>query len=134
LEGITQLVEEEAVDPSFYEEKKIELENKIKYSWLIDTGSPVTIQMRFYNPQRGDKGRNFVKDRVLLQGQWGHIVEENDEFFIFEITVNGTLEIKPWIRSFGSSCEVLKPLNLRNEMIDEWKEIKSYYEPIRENI
>jgi predicted DNA-binding transcriptional regulator YafY/biotin operon repressor len=66
LEGITQLVEEEAVGGAFYEEKKIELEKKIKHSWLIDTSGPVTIQMRFYNPDRGDAARNFVKDRVQL--------------------------------------------------------------------
>jgi predicted DNA-binding transcriptional regulator YafY len=130
MEGITQLVDEEAVDPSYYEEKKLELDNKIKHSWLIDTGGPVTIQMRFYHPNGRNTNRNFVKDRVLLQGQWGCIVEENDEFFVFEIVVNGTIEIKPWIRSFGSSCEVLKPLNLRKEMIAEWKEIRGYYEPV----
>lgn len=130
MEGMTQLVQEEPVDPSYYEEKKTELENKIKYSWLIDTGGPVTIQLRFFNPNDRNASPNFVKDRVLLQGQWGQIVEENDDFFVYEIVVNGTSEIKPWIRSFGSSCEVLKPLHLRKEMIAEWKEIRTYYEPI----
>jgi len=134
LEGITQLEEEEAVDPLLYAEKQLELDHKIKHSWLIDTGAPVTIQMKFYNPQRDGKKHNFVKERVLLQGQWGQIVEENEEFFTYEIIVNGILEIKPWIRSFGSSCEVVKPQNLRKEMIAEWKEIQSYYESIRENI
>lgn len=134
LEGITQLEEAEAVEAVFFAEKLLELEHKIKNSWLIDTSAPVTIQLKLFNPQRRETDRNFVKDRVLLQGQWGQILEENDEFFVYEIIVNGTQEIKPWIRSFGSSCEVLKPANLRNEMIAEWKEIQSYYEPVRENI
>ncbi|MNI96611.1 hypothetical protein D3C73_1551020 [compost metagenome] len=69
-----------------------------------------------------------MKERVLLQGQWGEIVSEDDVSFTYEITVNGTTEIKPWLRSFGSSCEVLEPLQLRREMIAEWKEIQSYYE------
>jgi predicted DNA-binding transcriptional regulator YafY len=75
-----------------------------------------------------------VRERVLLQGQWGEITVEEEDSFIYEITVNGTTEIKPWLRSFGSSCEVLEPVRLRREMIAEWKEVQSYYESVRENI
>lgn len=55
---------------------------------------------------------------------------EDEHCFIYEITVNGTTEIKPWLRSFGSSCEVLEPVSLRRQMIDEWKEIQAYYESV----
>lgn len=48
--------------------------------------------------------------------------------------MNGITEIKPWLRSFGSSCEILAPLKLREEMIEEWKEIAAYYEPVREDV
>ncbi len=61
-------------------------------------------------------------------------MSEDESSFVYEITVNGTTEIKPWLRSFGSSCEILEPVQLRREMIAEWKEIRSYYEPVRENI
>ncbi|MNJ01105.1 hypothetical protein D3C73_1606310 [compost metagenome] len=71
-----------------------------------------------------------MKERVLLQGQWGQIVFEDEHSFIYEINVNGITEIKPWLRSFGSSCEILEPLQLRRELIAEWKEIQSYYESI----
>ncbi|MNI20870.1 hypothetical protein D3C73_743680 [compost metagenome] len=68
--------------------------------------------------------------RVMLQGQWGQIVAEDEHTFIYEITVNGTTEIKPWLRSFGSSCEILEPVRFRREMIAEWKEIQGYYESV----
>lgn len=126
MEGITQIEEDLPVDESLFETKTNELEEKIRYSWLVDTGRPVTVRARFYNP--GPTESNFVKERVLLQGQWGEIVSEDDVSFTYEITVNGTTEIKPWLRSFGSSCEVLEPIQLRREMIAEWKEIQSYYE------
>ncbi|MHA6533683.1 helix-turn-helix transcriptional regulator [Paenibacillus sp. BAC0078] len=128
MEGITQIEEDEAVDEVWYEKKKSELAEKIRYSWLIDTGQPVTVRARFYTPEGSE--RNFVKERVMLQGQWGQVVLEDEHSFIYEITVNGTTEIKPWLRSFGSSCEVLEPLRLRREMIAEWKEIASYYESV----
>ncbi|MDQ8738960.1 WYL domain-containing protein [Paenibacillus sp. LHD-38] len=128
LEGLTQISEEDAAAADDYEAKKSELEQRIQYSWLIDTGKLVTVKVRFFHPGPGIS--NFVKERVLLQGQWGSITEETEDSFIYEIEVNGTIEIKPWIRSFGSSCEVLAPLKFREEMIAEWKEIKGYYESL----
>ncbi|WP_151736811.1 helix-turn-helix transcriptional regulator ['Paenibacillus yunnanensis' Narsing Rao et al. 2020] len=128
-EGIIQITEEdEAADEQWYRQKLQELDERLRYSWLIDTGKPVTVRARFYNPEGSDF--NFVKERVLLQGQWGEIIYEDGHSFIYEIVVNGTTEIKPWLRSFGSSCEVLEPARLRREMIEEWKEIKAYYESV----
>lgn len=129
MEGITQMEEDdESVDEVWYEEKLNELAEKLRTSWLIDTGRPLTVRARFYNPEGSEP--NFVKERVMLQGQWGQIVFEDEHSFIYEITVNGTTEIKPWLRSFGSSCEVLEPAQFRREMIAEWKEIHSYYESV----
>ncbi|UUZ81457.1 WYL domain-containing protein [Paenibacillus sp. P26] len=128
MEGITQLEEDEAVSEEQFLARRRELEDKTATSWLVDTGVPVTVRARFYNPD--EPGRNFVKERVLAQGQWGRIVEEDTESFVYEITVNGTTEIKPWPRSFGSSCEVLEPVRFRREMIAEWKEIHAYYESV----
>lgn len=128
MEGMTQIEEDEHVSEALFLEKTSELEKKIRYSWLIDTGRPVTVRARFYSPASPEP--NFVKERVLLQGQWGQIVSEDEHSFIYEITVNGTFEIKPWLRSFGSSCEVLEPVRFRQEMIDEWKEIQAYYESV----
>ncbi|MGZ9587275.1 helix-turn-helix transcriptional regulator [Paenibacillus marinisediminis] len=132
MEGITQLEQTETVSEEAWTERKQALEKKLQQSWLIDTGEPVTIRARFYNPNVSN--HNFVKERVLQQGQWGRIIEENEEYFVYEITVNGMTEIKPWLRSFGSSCEVLEPQRLRQQLIEEWKEIQAYYESIREDI
>jgi predicted DNA-binding transcriptional regulator YafY len=128
MDGITQLEFGEVVPEDFHAEKRRELDRQIEKSWLVDTGRPVTVRVRFFNPE--EKQPNFVKERVLLQGQWGTIVEEDDSSFLFEIIVNGVTEIKPWLRSFGSSCEVLEPPYLRKEMIAEWKELRSYYESL----
>ncbi|ANY72756.1 WYL domain-containing protein [Paenibacillus ihbetae] len=128
MEGMTQIEEDAAVDEAWFEAKMQELEERIRHSWLIDTGRPVEVRARFFHP--GVSGPSFVKERVLLQGQWGEIIEEDEVSFIYEITVNGTTEIKPWLRSFGSACEILEPLTLRQEMIDEWKEIQAAYESV----
>lgn len=132
MEGITQLEELHPVEEEHMQALKKEWAEISRYSWLVDTGDPVTVRARFFHPQDGE--RNFILDRVRLQGQWGTITPETDHTFLYEIRVNGITEIKPWLRSFGSSCEILAPLRLREEMIEEWKEIAAYYEPVREDV
>lgn len=132
LEGITQIKEEDVVSVDVFMHQQKQLAENIRYSWLIDTGRPLKVKVRFFNPDSYQP--NFVKERVSLQGQWGVITEESEDSFIYEIMVNGITEIKPWLRSFGSSCEVLEPAFLRRDMIKEWKEILSYYESVRENL
>ncbi|WP_128100581.1 YafY family protein [Paenibacillus sp. DCT19] len=132
MEGITQIEEQDAANESYMNQLKKQWANLSRYSWLVDTGNTVTVQARFFHPTDGQ--RNFILDRVKLQGQWGTITPESNDTFLYEIRVNGTTEIKPWLRSFGSSCEVLAPRRLRQEMIKEWKEIAQYYEPVREDV
>ncbi|MEK8127844.1 WYL domain-containing protein [Paenibacillus filicis] len=132
MEGLTRVQEEEEVPEEVWQSRFAHWEDKSRFSWLVDTGNPVTVRARFFNPEGART--NFVRERVLLQGQWGQITEEEEHSFIYEITVNGITEIKPWLRSFGSSCEVLEPSGLRREIIAEWKEIWGYYEPVRENL
>lgn len=128
MEGITQIEEDEAVVEEWFEETTRELLESIQHSWLIDTSPPVTVRARFYKSEGSEPV--FIKERVILQGQWGQIAAEDEQSFVYEIIVNGTTEIRPWLRSFSSSCEVLEPLRLRREMIAEWKEIQSYYESV----
>ncbi|MDQ6419993.1 WYL domain-containing protein [Paenibacillus sp. LHD-117] len=128
LEGVTELKLGEAAEEAEFAEKLKQLESRIRHSWLIDTGRKTLVRLRFYKP--GPSIPDFVRERVIQQGQWGEITDEREDSFIYEIEVNGTIEIKPWIRSFGSSCEVLEPARLREELIDEWKELARYYESL----
>lgn len=128
VEGITQLTTGEALPAAQFDAMQAHADDRIRNSWLIDTGELVTVKLRFFSP--GDKGYNFIRERVLSQGQWGKITEETEEGFLYEISVNSTQEIKPWIRSFGSSCEVLEPGYLRKEFRKEWEELRGYYESV----
>ncbi|MCR2804116.1 helix-turn-helix transcriptional regulator [Paenibacillus soyae] len=132
MEGLTELEATEEVSQEEFAMRLDSAEEKLKISWVIDTSRPFKVVVRFFNPE-GTRN-NFVKDRVLSQGQWGTVTDETDETFLYEITVNGLTEIKPWLRSFGSSCEVLEPAWLRKEFIQEWKELYAYYEPVREDL
>lgn len=132
MEGLTQIEEGEVVEEEEFAQKLSTIERQLKNSWVTDTTRAIKVVARFYNP--GRSSANFIRERVEAQGQWGIITENSDSTFLYEIMVNGIYEIKPWLRSFGSSCEVLEPPWLRKQFIAEWKEIQSYYESIRENI
>lgn len=132
MEGLTQIEERESVSEEEFAERLGVVQEQLKYSWVTDTHRTLKVAARFFNPDRS--GANFVRERVEAQGQWGTITEESDSTFLYEITVNGIYEIKPWLRSFGSSCEVLEPAWLRKEFMAEWEEIRAYYEPVRENL
>ncbi|THF84423.1 helix-turn-helix transcriptional regulator [Cohnella fermenti] len=131
MEGLTQIEEGEPVSEEEFARRLAAAQAQLQHSWVTDTLRPVQVVARFFNPDRS--GANFVRERVEAQGQWGTITEESDSTFLYEITVNGIYEIKPWLRSFGSSCEVLEPAWLRREFIAEWKEIRNYYESVRED-
>lgn len=132
MEGLTELEADEGVSEEEFAARLASAEEQMKHSWVIDTMRPFKVVVRFFSPE-GTRN-NFVKDRVLSQGQWGTVTDETEETFLYEITVNGLTEMKPWLRSFGSSCEVLEPAWLRKEFIQEWKELQVYYEPVREDL
>jgi len=131
MEGLTQIEEADSVSEADFADRLLVAQQQLNNSWVTDTLRTVRIVARFFNPDRA--GANFIRERVEAQGQWGEITDETGDTFRYEIMVNGIYEIKPWLRSFGSSCEVLEPEWLRKEFIAEWKEIQAYYEPVREN-
>ncbi len=128
MDGIVDITAEEEADTLLCEQHTAKLDEHTRYSWLVDTGRTFTVRARFFKPALPQN--DFIQERVRMQGQWGEIIEEDSRSFIYEIKVNGYTEIRPWLRSFGSSCEVLEPAALRNSLIEEWKELMSDYESI----
>lgn len=47
MEGMTQLVEGKPVPEQFHADLLAVLEEKMRYSWLVDTGRPVKVRVRF---------------------------------------------------------------------------------------
>ncbi len=59
IEGITDLSLLEAVSDERFGAQQKALHEKLKYSWLIDTGRTVTVRARFFHPKK--------KKRILLK-------------------------------------------------------------------
>ncbi len=124
IEQLDHYMEQESFDRACHD-----LEQQLQHSWLLAIKSLTRVRVRFYfDPLL--PGQNFIRRRVETQGRWGKIIEDNTDNFIYEIELSDSAEIKPWIRSFGSSAEVLEPLELRNELAGEWRQLEALYESV----
>lgn len=71
-----------------------------------------------------DTGR-YIKEKVWHKSQ--RIKENRDGSIILAMKVNSLEEVRYWILTWGSSCKVLSPKKLRNEMtIEVNKMLKNY--------
>ncbi len=57
----------------------------------------------------------------------GRIIEENDEYFIYEFICNGVKGIRIWLMGFGAEAEVLEPVKLRDEIREVVKNMAKKY-------
>jgi predicted DNA-binding transcriptional regulator YafY len=84
-------------------------------SWGIFYGEEqVKVRLRF-SPQVTRR----VKESTWHQSQ--QIEDLTDGGCMFSVAVASPIEITPWIRSWGAECEVLEPVELREEMGEEMR-------------
>lgn len=85
--------------------------------WGMDfEAEPYLVEVKFY-----DEGDVFNRVRAELSGRTLGELREEEGFLYYEDTVYGLDAFKEWILSFGSSAVVLKPKQLRNQIIEELK-------------
>jgi predicted DNA-binding transcriptional regulator YafY len=77
--------------------------------WSADTTPPVTVRLRF-----DASVARRVRESVWHRSQELH--ELADGSLDLAVTVAGTVEIRPWILSWGEKVEVLEPAALRGEV------------------
>jgi predicted DNA-binding transcriptional regulator YafY len=55
------------------------------------------------------------------------IQDLDDDYFLIQATVKDTGQLRWWIQSFGSSIEVIEPLDLREEFAQEARALMAIY-------
>jgi predicted DNA-binding transcriptional regulator YafY len=66
----------------------------------------------------------------VRESVWHHsqrIVDSPDGSCLFTVRVGGTLELKPWVRQWGSDVEVLAPERFRDEIAAEAQALAAIY-------
>ncbi len=89
-------------------------------SWGIFTGDAISIVLKF-SPHVTRR----VKESVWHISQ---LIEDTpDGGCLLSLQVNSTLEITPWIRSWGPDVEVIEPITLRDEFKQWASELNTIY-------
>ena len=108
-------------------------EERMKYAWNIDFSkceNPKTVLLHFKTaPDRLDSLLHSVSQRHPE----GIIFNKTENGFDYKITLANTIEIKPWIRGWGSLVTVDLESNpeLYEEIKNEFMEILKKYEPVQ---
>ncbi len=91
---------------------------------IVPSGDPREIYLEVKKPQA-----QYMISQPLHESQLIH--EETAEYIIFTFHVHPTWEFKSMIRALGSEARIVKPDDLRNEMISELKaSLGNYGEPL----
>lgn len=109
---------------SFDYPKDFDLQQFMKLYWGVQPGNPITVAVRFINEA------NVVakaKKALTYRCPPGRLTEKEDGSLLYEGEVVGMDVFRAWLRSFGSSVEVLKPLELREAMINTARKLYEMY-------
>jgi len=101
-----------------------DLDDYLEGQWGVYRGEPVKVRVRFYDDYN-------VISRVRAEtAHRGHaaLAQVGPGVWEYSDTVLGDAEFRVWLRSFGSSAEVLEPASMRDDLIASARRMKSIYE------
>lgn len=93
-------------------------------AWNIMMGDEtIRVVLRF----RSDTAKARVLETRWHPSQKTQIDPDNPDALLWEVQVADTLDLLPWIRSWGADVEVLEPKELRNALTREAQELAELY-------
>jgi len=105
---LDRIKEAELLEESFRIPPGLNLEKLLGSSWGVIWGEEVEVKLKF-----SPKVTRRVKESIWHPSQ---VIEDlQDGSCIMKVRVGSTLEMTPWIRSWGPDVEVLAPEGLREE-------------------
>jgi len=98
----------------------------LRNSWSIIMGEETVKVVLRFSPQ--------VKERVR-ETQWHPSQQDdhdatktNDHWLTWWVQVAGTIDMLPWIRSWGADCEVIGPVKVRQTIVKEVQKLVTLYQ------
>jgi predicted DNA-binding transcriptional regulator YafY len=90
--------------------------------WGMEYGEPFEVKVRFFN-----RSQTISKLKKDVAHRDSRLTEEEDGAVLFEDRIIGKNEFIAWVLGFGSSAEVLEPLELREEILGRIQETLKRY-------
>jgi predicted DNA-binding transcriptional regulator YafY len=94
----------------------------LRGSWGIVTGEEVEVKIRFSRAVAGRVRESFWHPSEVVQTEPGGTL-------LYQVRVAGTVEITPWILSWGAEAEVLEPAELRTRFAETATRLTEQYRP-----
>lgn len=91
-----------------------------KYAFGLISDDPMDVEIWF----SADQAR-YIKERIWAVGQ--EIIEQEDGSIILKMRTSGSFEIKKWVLGYGGEAEVLGPVEFRNNLRTEIKQLQIKY-------
>lgn len=121
--SLESFIELKITNINFEDNLNINFNEYLANIWGMELGKKVNVKIKFVKEAN-------VEEKVKrdLQRRIHKTIEEYDDYFIYSDEIIGINSFKEWLRSFGSSAIVLEPEELKNEIINEAKELLKYYD------
>lgn len=95
----------------------------LRSAWSIYYGEQLTRVVLHFHP---DVSRR-VQETQWHPSQELSWDEDRPGYVLLSLQVADTTDLKPWIRTWGANCEVLEPVELRDELIGEARRLAHLY-------
>jgi len=116
----SRIISYEILDESFTINIKYDFDKIMNQSFGIYNDNPIDLVLKIHYPIS-----QIVKERQYVIEQ---SIEELDEYtIIFRAKMKGYKEIKSWVLSMGSLVEVIEPVKLKEDILNEVKKIEKLY-------
>lgn len=99
---------------------QLDITDYLRKTWYMYSGEETKVRVKFKSICK-----KVVVERKINEG---HIIEEQEDYFIYEFICNGYQGIKLWLMGFGADAEVLEPIELRNQIKNDAKKMSIIYE------
>jgi len=119
---IDRIKDIQLTNKTFQIPKEFSLASYMGKSWQVfrGDGKPRKVEIKIFPP-----ASRWVKEEMRHPTQ--QIINLNNEAILFKAEVSSLLEIKKWVLQLGSSAQVLKPEELKKEIVEEIEGMRRQY-------
>jgi len=118
---LERILEAQLLDETFELPPEFDARSLLGRAWGVMYGDETTVVTLRFSPRVARR----VKESIWHESQ--QLEDCPDGGCIMRVEVAHTLEMQPWIRGWGSDCEVLAPPELRREVAEEMRRAAEVY-------
>lgn len=101
----------------------MKLLDELPYMWSMDFEGQFDVKIKIYDDNHGKVIDKVMRDLEYHRNEQGPVyrIEKQQDGIIMSGKVIGKNAFMAWLRTYGASVEIIEPIELRNEMIQEAK-------------